>query len=355
MNGTEIILEYLEKNKGGAIPSPRSLFGDTDAGNFEIKDINHEKEYITIKPEGSIEIPFEISLLAKATDIVLSEGVVSLESEEDPDGPVVLEKTLKDWQQTENNQTLNTKYVPYLADLIVLSGVASYGWVKTPEGKKIRAIAVREKQKITQKKSAEEKSRDWDRLARNGADKPKVKNGGAYTKEKADVLVTYATRHGSTADIAWSIGNSFSDAGFKAEVKKIQNVDDVRPYKLVIIGTPIYDNNILPEVLNFADLHRDWLDKRKVALFVVGRTLRNKDDEKILQTEKILQKIKNTIPIFDTGMFAGKVAPENLPMKERLGDLFGEKQAGDFRDWREIGEWSKELRKKIFFSDRERS
>jgi hypothetical protein len=48
MNGTEKIIEYLEKNKGEVISSPRSLFGDTDAGNFEITDINREKEYITI-------------------------------------------------------------------------------------------------------------------------------------------------------------------------------------------------------------------------------------------------------------------------------------------------------------------
>ena len=351
MNGTEKIIEFLEKNKGEVISSPRSLFGDNDAGEFEITDINREKEYITIKPEGSIELPFEFSLIKKAADLVLSEGVVSLESEEDSSGPAVLEKILKEWQLEENQQMLNTKFVPYIADLIVLSGVAAYGWVKTPEGKKIRAIAVKEAQKNPKKTTPKDRSGDWDRLTKNGSQRPKVKSGGAYTKEKADVLVTYATRHGSTADIAWSIGNSFSDAGFKAEVKKIQNVDDVRPYKLVVIGTPIYDNNVLPEIVSFADLHRDWLDKRKVALFVVGRTLRNKDDEKILQTEKIIQKITNIVDIVDIGMFAGKVAPENLPVKERLGGIFGEKQAGDFRDWREIGEWSKDLRKKIFFSD----
>lgn len=77
------------------ISSPRSLFGGMDAGEFEITDINREKEYITIKPEGSIELPFEFSLIKKAVDLVLSEGVVSLESEEDTNGPVVLEKNSK--------------------------------------------------------------------------------------------------------------------------------------------------------------------------------------------------------------------------------------------------------------------
>lgn len=351
MSETEKILKYLEENKGGLINSPRSLFGDEDAGSFEIVDIDREKEYITIKPEGSIGLPFEFSLIEKAADIVLSEGVTSIESEEDPEGPAVLEKILKDWQFSENNQMLSTKYVPYIADLIVLSGIASYGWVKTPEGNKIRAIAIKEEQKNPGQKAPEKTEKEWDRLAKNGAERPKVKNGGAYTKEKAEVLVVYATRHGSTADIAWSIGNSFSDAGFKAEVKKIQNVEDVRPYRLVIIGSPIYDSQLLPEVITFADLHRDWLDKRKVALFVVGKTLRNLNDEKIIQTEKILIKLRSLIDIVDTGMFAGKIAPENLPLKERVGKLFGESAAGDFRDWREIGEWSKELRRKMFFSD----
>lgn len=355
MNETELILDFLEKNQGITLSSPRTLFGDEDAGKFEIININKEKEYITIKPDGSIELPFEFSLIAKAVDLVLSENVISLESEEKAGGPLILDKTLKDWQYTENHQMLNVKYVPYIADLIVISGVAAYGWAKTADGDKFKAIAVKKEQNNPKKKAAENQDKEWDRLTKNGANRPRVKNGGAYTKEKADVLVTYASRHGSTADIAWSIGNSFSDAGIRAEVKKIQNVDDVRPYSLVIIGTPIYDNQILPEVISFTDLHKDWLEKRKVALFVVGRTLRNKDDEKILQTEKILSKLKNNIEVVDTGMFAGKISPENLPIKERFGNLFGESQIGDFRNWREIGEWAKELRKKIFFSDRERS
>ncbi len=351
MNGTEKILEYLRENKGRTVSSPRSLFGDSDAGDFEIVSVNDEREYVTIKAGGSIELPFEFSLIKRAADVVISEGVVSIDNEEIADGPVVLDKILKNWQFEENHQMLNTKYVPYIADFIVLSGVAAYGWVKTKGGDKIRALAVKESQKNIKKKPAENPGNDWDRLAKNGAKRPKVKNGGAYTKEKAEVLVTYATKHGSTADIAWSIGNSFSDAGFKAEVKKIQNVEDVRPYKLVIIGTPIYDNQILPEVLSFADLHRDWLDKRKIALFVVGRTLKNKDDKTIIETEKILYKLKNFINIIDTGMFAGKISPENLPIKNRVGRIFGEDPTGDFRDWREIGEWAKELRKKIFLSD----
>lgn len=352
MNNIEKILKYLEENKGGLIKSPRSLFGDDVTESFEIIDINRENEYLIIKPEGSIELPFEFSLVERAIELVLSEGVISIESGENPNGPVVLEKILKDWQFTENHQKLSTKYVPYIADLIVLSGIASYGWVNVPDGDKIRAIAVKREQKNTMQKRSDKPEKDWDRLERNGARRPKVKNGGAYTKDKAEVLVVYATRHGSTADIAWSIGNSFSDAGFKAEVKKIQTVDDVRPYKLVIIGTPIYDNSLLPEVITFADLHRDWLNKRDVALFVVGKTLRNLNDEKIIQTDKVLQKLKNIIDIVDTGMFAGKISPENLPLKERLGGrLSGEDLAGDFRDWREIGEWTKELRKKIFYSD----
>lgn len=349
MNEENNILEFLEDNTGKEFTSPRSLFGDENAGKFEITGINNDKGYVTIRPAGSIDMPFEISLILKAVDLVLSEEVVSIEPEETPGGPVVLEKFLKDWQFTENNEMLNTKYVPYITDLIVLSGTAAYGWAKTPDGEKFRAIAVKKAAKKAKSRKKNEKRTDWDRLTRNGANRPKVKNGGAYTKDKAEVLVTYATRHGSTADIAWSIGNSFSDSGIRAEVKKIQNVDDVRPYKLVIIGTPIYDNAILPEVTSFAALHRSWLDKRSVAAFLVGRTLRDKDDEIIIQTEKLLLPLKEQIDIIDTGMFAGKVSRENLPMKERLGGIFGGDTSGDFRDWREIGEWADELRKKVFY------
>lgn len=341
MNGIDRLLDFLEKNTGGKLHSPRALFGDDDAGDFEIVEVSREKEYVAIRPDGGMAVPVGTGLLSEAADLVLDEGVVSMEPQQTPGGPVVLVGALKDRQEGIGGQTLDTKYIYYIADMIVLSGVAAYGWAKTPDGEKFRAIAV---------KKAGRPPKRTDRLARNGFGRPKVKDGGAYTKENAEVLVTYATKHGSTTDIAWSIANSFFDSGIRADVKKIQNVEDVRPYRLVIVGTPIYDNQILPEVLTFAELHTDWLEKRKVAVFVVGRTLKEPDSETLIRTERMLSRLKNYINIFDTGMFAGKISPKNLPIKERLEEVFGEKKTGDFRDWEEIGSWAKELEKKVFSS-----
>jgi len=171
----------------------------------------------------------------------------------------------------------------------------------------------------------------------------------SINKDLGHVLIAYSTKHGSTADIAWSIKNSFLDEGIITDVKRIQDIDDVRKYNLVIIGTPVYDNKLLPETVEFVRLHRNWLLKRMTALFIVGISLKEKNDENILNMSRISDEIGKLIDLLDVGMFAGKISPENLPFRKRLNKIFNKEATGDFRNWQDIGEWADKM-KKLYLS-----
>ena len=54
------------------------------------------------------------------------------------------------------------------------------------------------------------------------------------------ILVTYASRLGSTAGVAEAIGKTLKDNGAQVEVQRMEDVTDVTPYAAVVAGSAIY-------------------------------------------------------------------------------------------------------------------
>lgn len=346
----ENFLKYFSQKQGEVFSSPRALFGRGEEELFTVVSVDDENKEITLKKEDEQEIIIEFSLIKEAVLLLEDKNIVSIIPEKISDSPLSLEEHLAIWQSGTENITLNKNEIPYVADLIVLSGVAAYGWGKANNGEKFAAIAIKGKPEAKKP----DKNIDWNTKKPVTEKSSDIRIGSGKQKSPivrknlpGPVLITYSTRHGSTADIAWSVKNSFQDDGIDSEVKRIQDVDDVRKYSLVIIGAPIYNNKILHEAVEFTRLHKDPLSKRMTALFVVGASLKDKDDEKILKTLKIADEAGKYISPEDVGMFAGKLLPENLPIKERINAMFNQDKTGDFRDWRDIGEWADKI-KKIF-------
>ncbi|MBN2734149.1 MAG: hypothetical protein JXQ82_04750 [Methanomicrobiaceae archaeon] len=339
---------YFSQKQGEVFSSPRALFGRGEEELFTLVNLDDEKEEIKLKKEDNQEVVIGYQMIKEGILLLEDKKIVSITPENIPNAPPSLEENLAIRQSQMEDTILDKKDVPYIADLIVLSGIAAYGWGKTSTGDKFAAIAIKEK---PEKMMNEEKNRQ-NKIPSDNA-KPvnvpfstgKIKGAKTENSPPRPVLITYSTRHGSTADIAWSVKNSFQDDGIYSEVKRIQDVDDVRKYSLVIIGTPIYENKVLPEIIEFARLHRDSLSKRMTAIFVVGISLKDRNDETILKTLRIADEIGKYIKPVDFGMFAGKILQENLSLKDRINALFKKEKSGDFRDWREIGEWADKIKR----------
>ena len=54
------------------------------------------------------------------------------------------------------------------------------------------------------------------------------------------VLMTYATKHGATAEIAEKVGQVLSEAGLHTDVLPVDRVGDLTPYSAVILGSAVY-------------------------------------------------------------------------------------------------------------------
>ena len=84
------------------------------------------------------------------------------------------------------------------------------------------------------------------------------------------VLVTAASRHHATAEIADAIVTGLRDRGIDAESRPIAEVNDVDVYDVVVLGSAVYLGRWLPEARRFATIHASALSSMPVWLFSSG-------------------------------------------------------------------------------------
>jgi menaquinone-dependent protoporphyrinogen oxidase len=70
------------------------------------------------------------------------------------------------------------------------------------------------------------------------------------------ILVTYASRNGSTAGVAEAIGRTLAESGAAVEVRPMQDVQDLTPYHAVVAGSAIQRAQWLPEAMQFMQTHQ---------------------------------------------------------------------------------------------------
>lgn len=84
------------------------------------------------------------------------------------------------------------------------------------------------------------------------------------------VLVTYASAHGSTRQIAEEIARRLAQDGLDADARSIDEVATLDPYDAVIIGSAVHNMAWLPPAASFVHRHAAILADRPVWLFSVS-------------------------------------------------------------------------------------
>ncbi|MGZ4880268.1 MAG: flavodoxin domain-containing protein [Halobacteriota archaeon] len=85
----------------------------------------------------------------------------------------------------------------------------------------------------------------------------------------ARVLIIYDTRYGSTKTVArWIAEGVTSKGNVDVAVRSVAEADP-SGFEFIVIGSPIYEEHLLPSVVSFLAANRDQLNDKDVALFVV--------------------------------------------------------------------------------------
>jgi menaquinone-dependent protoporphyrinogen oxidase len=160
------------------------------------------------------------------------------------------------------------------------------------------------------------------------------------------ILVTYASRLGSTTGVAEAIGQALAENGAEVEVRRMEDVTDLAPYSAIIAGSAIRDRQWLPEALHFVQKHQAALRQKPFAAFLVCMTLAMKSSEKYRpHVATWLDPVSDIVKPLSTGLFAGvldigKIESFSDRLKFRLSVLFGVWKEGDHRDWNAIRAWA---------------
>lgn len=84
----------------------------------------------------------------------------------------------------------------------------------------------------------------------------------------ASILVAYATKYGSTAGVAETIGRAIHSGGTAVEVRPAREVSDITGYRAVVVGGPIFWAKPHADVIRFLRRHADGLRRVPVACFL---------------------------------------------------------------------------------------
>ena len=167
-------------------------------------------------------------------------------------------------------------------------------------------------------------------------------------------LVAYASKYGSTQEVADAVAAALRQGGFLVDFQHVKKVRELEPYDFIVLGAPIYLGSLHKDASNFLTRNQKALtvlsaEGNRVAIFALGPT---HNDEKEWQDsrsmlEKELAKYPWLSPLV-VEMFGGKYDPAKLRFPDNLieglpaSPLHG-MPASDVRDWTAIRLWASSL------------
>jgi menaquinone-dependent protoporphyrinogen oxidase len=165
-----------------------------------------------------------------------------------------------------------------------------------------------------------------------------------------NVLVAYASKHGSTAGIAERIATALRAGGSSAEARPLAQIDSVDDYDAFVIGSAAYMFHWLKYATRFVKRHQRVLASRPVWLFSSGPLGTDRNDEQgddVLEATrpKEFEELAALIHPRGTQVFFGAWDPDAPPIgltERMIRHLPGydATPTGDFRDWTAIDAWA---------------
>jgi menaquinone-dependent protoporphyrinogen oxidase len=159
------------------------------------------------------------------------------------------------------------------------------------------------------------------------------------------VLILPASRHGSTAEIGRAIARSIRDEGIDVDVSQPEHIFDLEPYVGYVVGSALYLGTWLDSALEFVDEHAATLRRQPTWLFSSGPLGAARPQEPI--HPELVEHLMATTGARDHRLFDGRLDIERLSRTERFVARWVGAEDGDYRNWDEIDQWSRDIAKAI--------
>ena len=164
------------------------------------------------------------------------------------------------------------------------------------------------------------------------------------------ILITYASRFGSTASMAEAIGKTLAENGAQVDVLPVRDVMDISTYRAVVAGSAINGGEWLPEAMQLMETYRAELARKPFVAFLVCMTLTMHNAGQYRSHEAAwLEPVRRLVRPVSEGLYAGALDIKRIPsfsdrLKFRLSVFFGVWKEGDHRNWQAIQSWAVEMK-----------
>ena len=160
------------------------------------------------------------------------------------------------------------------------------------------------------------------------------------------ILIAYASKYGSTAEIAEYVGQVLRNMGIEVDVSSVNAVNDISQYENIIIGSATRMDKLLSEAVKFATKNESKLRRMKTAYFIVGVTMKQNTPENREKVKGFLEPLYRIREPVSIGLFAGKIDYSKVGFSWKVMaklDKSGLMEEGDFRNWDTISKWANEI------------
>jgi len=159
------------------------------------------------------------------------------------------------------------------------------------------------------------------------------------------ILIAYASKYGSTAQIAENIALRLKKAGLTPVVKDVKEINSLAGYSAVIAGSAVYAGSWLKEGADFLGKYRQDLKARPTWFFSAGPTGKGDPVEQMKgwRFPDSLMPLADKIQPRDIAYFHGVLDMSKLRLAEKLIVYALKTPAGDFRDWEMINRWADQV------------
>jgi menaquinone-dependent protoporphyrinogen oxidase len=160
------------------------------------------------------------------------------------------------------------------------------------------------------------------------------------TQMNPKVLVAYASRCGSTLEIAQAVARDLTGRGYAVDLRVADKAVPLAGYQAVVLGSAVRFGHWLPEAVDFARRHQAELKRVSTAFFSVHIMNKGADEAsrkaRLAYTEPVRAIVQPGVEAF----FTGKMDLSRLSFFERaLGKLMKARDV-DLRDWSAIHAWA---------------
>lgn len=169
---------------------------------------------------------------------------------------------------------------------------------------------------------------------------------------KNKVLVTYASKYGSTQEVAEKVAATLREKGLVVDLQPMRKVRSLAGYEAVVLGAAIYYGLWHKDAVNFLTKNEVALVQRPVAVFALGPNSTDENERQGCQAQfdKELAKFPWLKPVV-TELFGGRYPaklrfPDSMVAALPASPMHG-KPASDVRDWAAIRDWAGNLAAKL--------